>query len=154
MPELPGLCLRSLLLEASYPSRIVSYLKLSRHPLQVQFYVFEMEGPITYLPSADGPKLISKPVERMSLPRNFFCHFLRSKGKASPTPVKPATRFSERKAILKPILLRQNGNMDPRIDAAPYLWPHDSTFNPKTTALVIIDMQKDCKSILQTSCSA
>lgn len=35
--------------------------------------------------------------------------------------------------------------MDSRIDASPYFWPHDSTFDPKTTALVIIDMQKDCE---------
>jgi hypothetical protein len=34
--------------------------------------------------------------------------------------------------------------MQPRIEASPYLWPHDSTFDQKTTALVIIDMQKDC----------
>ncbi|PSS12598.1 hypothetical protein M430DRAFT_106904 [Amorphotheca resinae ATCC 22711] len=33
--------------------------------------------------------------------------------------------------------------MQPRIEASPYLWPHDSTFDQKTTALVIIDMQKD-----------
>jgi hypothetical protein len=31
------------------------------------------------------------------------------------------------------------------IEAVPYKWPHDSSFDSKTTALVIIDMQKDCK---------
>ncbi|KAJ5888686.1 Isochorismatase-like protein [Penicillium taxi] len=30
-----------------------------------------------------------------------------------------------------------------QIPAAPYDWPHDATFSPFTTALVIIDMQKD-----------
>lgn len=31
-----------------------------------------------------------------------------------------------------------------QIIAQPYDWPHDATFTPFTTALVIIDMQKDC----------
>jgi hypothetical protein len=35
--------------------------------------------------------------------------------------------------------------MDSNIEAQPYRWPHDNSFDPKTTALVIIDMQKDCK---------
>ncbi|KAL3417456.1 isochorismatase hydrolase [Phlyctema vagabunda] len=33
--------------------------------------------------------------------------------------------------------------MQASIDAAPYRWPHDSSFHPTTTALVIIDMQRD-----------
>jgi len=32
-----------------------------------------------------------------------------------------------------------------RVDAQPYNWPHDASMDSKTTALVIIDMQKDCK---------
>jgi hypothetical protein len=32
-----------------------------------------------------------------------------------------------------------------RVDAQPYNWPHDASLDSKTTALVIIDMQKDCK---------
>jgi hypothetical protein len=32
-----------------------------------------------------------------------------------------------------------------QIPAQPYDWPHDATLTPFTTALVIIDMQKDCK---------
>lgn len=32
------------------------------------------------------------------------------------------------------------------VDADPYKWPHDSSMSPKTTALVIIDMQVDCRS--------
>lgn len=31
------------------------------------------------------------------------------------------------------------------ICAQPYIWPHKRNFSPETTALVIIDMQKDCK---------
>ena len=31
-----------------------------------------------------------------------------------------------------------------QLAALPYDWPHDATFTPYTTALVIIDMQKDC----------
>jgi hypothetical protein len=31
-----------------------------------------------------------------------------------------------------------------QLPAHPYDWPHDATFTPYTTALVIIDMQKDC----------
>jgi hypothetical protein len=31
-----------------------------------------------------------------------------------------------------------------QVPAIPYDWPHDSSFTPYTTALVIIDMQKDC----------
>lgn len=32
-----------------------------------------------------------------------------------------------------------------QVDAAPYAWPVSGGMNPKNTALVIIDMQKDCK---------
>jgi hypothetical protein len=35
-----------------------------------------------------------------------------------------------------------------RVDAQPYNWPHDAPMDSKTTALVIIDMQKDCEYIL------
>lgn len=35
--------------------------------------------------------------------------------------------------------------MESSIEAAPYHWPHDRSFDPKTTALVIIDMQMDCE---------
>lgn len=31
-----------------------------------------------------------------------------------------------------------------QITASPYDWPHDATFTPFTTALVVIDMQRDC----------
>jgi hypothetical protein len=32
-----------------------------------------------------------------------------------------------------------------QIEAVPYHWPHDASFSKFTTALVIIDMQRDCK---------
>lgn len=35
-----------------------------------------------------------------------------------------------------------------QIPAVPYDWPHDATLTPYTTALLIIDMQKDCMYIL------
>lgn len=35
--------------------------------------------------------------------------------------------------------------LDGRISARPYNWPHDSSLDRSTTALVIVDMQKDCK---------
>lgn len=31
-----------------------------------------------------------------------------------------------------------------QIAAIPYDWPHDATLTPYTTALVVVDMQKDC----------
>lgn len=42
------------------------------------------------------------------------------------------------------------------VDAKPYQWPHDGEFNRTNTALVIIDMQRDCASpladIMYNSC--
>jgi hypothetical protein len=35
---------------------------------------------------------------------------------------------------------------DGQVSARPYNWPHDSSLDKSTTALVIVDMQKDCKS--------
>ena len=32
-----------------------------------------------------------------------------------------------------------------QIQAVPYNWPHDAAFNPFTTALVMVDMQRDCE---------
>jgi hypothetical protein len=33
-----------------------------------------------------------------------------------------------------------------QIEAVPYDWPHDAGFSPFTSALVIVDMQRDCKA--------
>lgn len=35
-----------------------------------------------------------------------------------------------------------------QIEAVPYDWPHDATFTPFTSAVVIIDMQNDCETLL------
>ena len=43
----------------------------------------------------------------------------------------------------KPILERKVKKG--QVEASPYDWPHDATFSPFTTALLIIDMQRDCK---------
>jgi len=32
-----------------------------------------------------------------------------------------------------------------QIEAVPYDWPHDAGFSPFTSALVIVDMQRDCQ---------
>jgi hypothetical protein len=34
-----------------------------------------------------------------------------------------------------------------QIEAVPYDWPHDAGFSPFTSALVIVDMQRDCQLI-------
>jgi hypothetical protein len=57
-----------------------------------------------------------------------------------------AQRILERRILRTPTVLTLSlSKMDSNIEAQPYKWPHDSSFDPKTTALVIIDMQKDCK---------
>lgn len=42
--------------------------------------------------------------------------------------------------------LRDDRRLDGQFSARPYNWPHDASLDKSTTALVIIDMQKDCKS--------
>lgn len=32
-----------------------------------------------------------------------------------------------------------------QVAASPYAWPHDASLSPATTALVVIDMQRDCE---------
>lgn len=59
----------------------------------------------------------------------------------------PRTQVPDCKIVRIPqILPLWHSKMDSSIDASPYKWPHDNSFDPKTTALVIIDMQKDCGS--------
>lgn len=38
-----------------------------------------------------------------------------------------------------------NGPKKGQIQAVPYNWPHDAGFSPFTSALVIVDMQRDCE---------
>lgn len=40
--------------------------------------------------------------------------------------------------------VKVNLNRTGPVKALPYDWPHDSSFGPRTTALVMIDMQRDC----------
>jgi len=54
--------------------------------------------------------------------------------------------FSEQKDFIAPTISTVSLKMEPSIKAEPYNWPHGCDFNPTTTALVIIDMQRDCKS--------
>lgn len=35
-------------------------------------------------------------------------------------------------------------DMRSQLQAEPYDWPHDKSLAPKTTALLVIDMQRDC----------
>ena len=46
--------------------------------------------------------------------------------------------------VEKPRPVPQHKVRKGQIPAVPYDWPHDATLTPYTTALVIIDMQKDC----------
>ena len=69
------------------------------------------------------------------------------RSKVSARPVQPK-RKNLRTSTISTISLAR---MDSSIDASPYKWPHDNSFDPKTTALVIIDMQKDCEYSLMCS---
>lgn len=71
--------------------------------------------------------------------------FLRSKRQEKPILIRDPD-LPERKAPPKPIIQRHSIlKMESSVEALPYMWPHDGSLDPKTTALVIIDMQKDCK---------
>lgn len=34
-----------------------------------------------------------------------------------------------------------------QVSADPYNWPHDASLSPQTTAVIIVDMQRDCRRI-------
>lgn len=72
--------------------------------------------------------------------------FWRSRRNERPLLVKSDSESAPRKTPLKPIIHRSGpGRMQGSVEAEPYRWPHDGSLDPKSTALVIIDMQKDCK---------
>jgi len=75
----------------------------------------------------------------------FSSLFLQSK-RSNQRHTAPSSRFSEpgyfRGSSVSTISVDR---MEPDIEALPYRWPHDGSFDPKTTALIIIDMQMDCK---------
>lgn len=123
-----------------------------------------MEGPIEAPPSAGtSSKLVSFPESTWNneekkhpkpttptprfFPFNllncFGTFFFKSRARKKPARVH---RAPERK-ILRTSTISSLSlfKMESNIEATPYKWPHDSTFDPKTTALVIIDMQRDCE---------
>jgi hypothetical protein len=127
----------------------------------------KMEGPMHYRPSGGpvngtNPKLVhfprisseTSPLKRettIATSRNHhqsflnIFSFLRSKRQERPILIRDSD-IQERKAPLKPIIQRHSiHKMQSSVEASPYLWPHDGSLDPKTTALVIIDMQKDCE---------
>lgn len=132
--------------------------------------VSRMEGPTHYRPSGGpingaSPKFVRFPrISNEGVPstqetssatlrqahRSFFDIFssLRSNRQGRSILIKSSDPIvSEKKLPLKPIIHRQSAaaGMDSHVEASPYMWPHDSSFDRKTTALVIIDMQRDCK---------
>ena len=124
-----------------------------------------MEGPTETPPTAGtSSKLVSFPestwnnedkklpkaassIPRHSFPLNLLTFFgtFSSKSRARKKPAR-VQRDPERK-ILRTSTISSLSlyRMASRIEAVPYKWPHDSSFDSKTTALVIIDMQKDCE---------
>lgn len=79
--------------------------------------------------------------------RSFFevFPFLKTKRHERPALLQLDPDPPQKKAPLKPIIQRHApSEMESSVEASPYNWPHDGSFDPKTTALVIIDMQKDC----------
>jgi biuret amidohydrolase len=42
--------------------------------------------------------------------------------------------------------------LDGQVQAQPYHWPHDASFTRENTALVIVDMQRDCKRLRLPIC--
>jgi hypothetical protein len=82
-----------------------------------------------------------------TFPRSLFnnCVSFLSNKKPKKHRFPPRIHVPDRKIVRIPqILPLWHSKMDSSIDASPYKWPHDNSFDPKTTALVIIDMQKDC----------
>ena len=131
------------------------------------FRIFRMEGPMHYRPSGapvngTSPKLVHFPrISSDTSPlkqeatidtsrkyhRSVFdiFSFLRSKRQEKLILIRDPD-LPERKAPLKPTIQRHSIlKMESSVEATPYRWPHDGSLDPKTTALVIIDMQKDCK---------
>lgn len=93
-----------------------------------------------------------------SLPRTLWnClsfAFLRSSNRRKQSEL-PSKSISEYK-IFQAVAFSASSlcRMEPDIEATPYRWPHDGSLDPKSTALIIIDMQMDCKliSYLRVDC--
>jgi hypothetical protein len=129
--------------------------------------ISKMEAPMVYRPSAGpiygtNPRLVHFPpinnddsqlLKRTSTApprkyhRNFFevFPFLKAKRHERPILLKSEPDPPQKKAPLKTITQWHTPTkMESSVEASPYNWPHDGSLDPKTTALVIIDMQKDC----------
>jgi len=88
-------------------------------------------------------------------PRNLIHNcfsFLSNQKPKKKHRVPPRIQSPSRRILQIPqILPLWHSNMYPLVNALPYRWPHDNSFDQKTTALVIIDMQKDCGYFLPPS---
>jgi hypothetical protein len=129
-----------------------------------------MEGSIPYsttqIPSPEtSPKVVHfspthptyhKDKEDQELPeppkQNFSQKLLSGfKFKQTKVPRKKVTSLPKRLPKQKPLqtLTIEDltlSEMQASVEARPYKWPHNGGFSPETTALVIIDMQRDCTS--------
>lgn len=134
----------------------------------------KMEGSIpceaTQLPSPTSPKIVhfstthptiyhaeeeeeeERRKEESPKPKfsqKLLSGFKSKQAKAAP-PRKKVTSLPKRLPERKPfqtltIADLTLSSMDNSIEAQPYKWPHNGGLSPETTALVIIDMQKDCE---------
>ena len=109
--------------------------------------------------SNDDPLDLDKAVEPSITPsfhRNLFnCFsFLRPRKSTKLNAEQARRQDLERRTSTPSIIPALSfAKMESQVDATPYAWPISGGMNPKTTALVIIDMQKDCEyfSILMFS---
>lgn len=128
-----------------------------------------MEGSLPYeatqVPSTDtsptSPKAVhfstptiihkqqeEKELPKLNFPRNIISGFKIKRAKSPRNNRIALPRQLPERKPLKTLSISDLSfsPMDASIDAQPYRWPHNGGFSPETTALVIIDMQKDCKS--------
>lgn len=124
-----------------------------------------MEGSLRYeatqpLGSETSPKVVhfSTPTNdhklteenespKQNFPRNILSNLTFKRTKApKKIIIAPPRQLPERKPLqMLTIADLSFSPMETSIEAQPYKWPHDGSLSPETTALVIIDMQKDCK---------
>ncbi|PQE08358.1 isochorismatase family protein [Rutstroemia sp. NJR-2017a WRK4] len=101
-------------------------------------------------------KAVSKPSKRrssLSFLSNFLFHRKQQrpisvsshKQFSSMPPPEAITTGSEYTPDMETLTISDAVSLDDgQVSARPYNWPHDSSLDPSTTALVIVDMQKDC----------
>ncbi|TAQ87883.1 hypothetical protein B7494_g3799 [Chlorociboria aeruginascens] len=103
--------------------------------------------PVTFLKPTNADKETT-PERKTHFRRNFldYLSLRRTRSQNSIAEIGLLDKEIENQEISPKALqipLKNVLKMDSRVEATPYTWPHDNTFKPKTTALVIIDMQKD-----------